>query len=369
VDFISEHNVGIPRLASGMQPTATMEERLRLVMHPRNDEELISPLRVMASATCLSLWLLHPVPSADISDTDVSVAELDSDTSQSTSRKKAELGTRQNSASAFSMSEIGLPGAPTGFWNAKPERKWADFSLAMPGSRLIASAGSGMRIQSPGTPEIAFSHEDLSAIVNLPANRRVVIGDAAGRLRLWDLNDGVPVSLIGQHAAKVTSIAHHESIGLVAGDDGGSVMRWDLQSGQVLATWSSKMIHGVQNEAGLLDGISASGTAEPPAVQSVRFSKDGSIMAILTGRWSKFDREQKVFFVESRSLKTLGSIDLELGTAVVLASPEYGWVSIDWSGVMKSIETRATLTTLNKPRVSAIVLCSTTLDPKRDVLN
>jgi bla regulator protein BlaR1 len=32
VDFISEHRVGLPRLASGMQPTESLEERLRLVM-------------------------------------------------------------------------------------------------------------------------------------------------------------------------------------------------------------------------------------------------------------------------------------------------------------------------------------------------
>ena len=69
----------------------------------------------------------------------------------------------------------------------------------------------------------------------MPATQRVVIGDRLGQVRLWDLSAGVPVSLIGRHTAPVSSLDYHEDSGLVSADDAGSVMRWDLQSGQVLA--------------------------------------------------------------------------------------------------------------------------------------
>ena len=50
VDFISEHGVGMPRLASGMQPTESLEERLRLVMQGSGANHSSSAIRCSAGA-------------------------------------------------------------------------------------------------------------------------------------------------------------------------------------------------------------------------------------------------------------------------------------------------------------------------------
>jgi bla regulator protein BlaR1 len=341
VDFISEHRVGLPRLASGMQPTESLEERLRLVMQSGGAVQTSRSLWWGAGLASVSLWLLHPVPLA----TRPSVANA----AVIVSRPPMQLASIDDSSAAGLKSsgilEANLPEAPSGFWNQAPNPRWANFSLALPGARLIAESNRGISIEILGRESIRFSSEDLSALVEIPSTKRVVIGDRAGQLRLWDLDAGMPVSLIGRHSGAVTSVTYHESSGLVSSDDGGSVMRWDLQSGQVRATWSAAAHAGIY----LITG-------DPPSIQSVRFSVDGTSLAILTGDWNDIDARQRLHIVDSRDFTMIDSLEVAPGTALIQQLPEWGWVSIDWSGVVRSIETQAMITTIEKHQVSALAL-------------
>jgi hypothetical protein len=341
VDFISEHRVGLPRLASGMQPTESLEERLRLVMQSGSAAQPSRTLWWCVSVAAVALWLLHPVPLATrptVADAAVIVSPLP--LLASAQQAQSELG-----PSSPEILEADLPEVPSGFWNQTPTARWANFSLALPGARLVAESNQGISIEITGRKPIQFTPDDLSALVEIPSTRRVVIGDRAGQLRLWDLDAGMPVSLIGRHSGAVTSVTYHEASGLVSSDDGGSVMRWDLQSGQVRSTWSAAAHEGI----GVVSG-------DPPAIQSVRYSVDGASLAILTGHWNNTDFPQRLHIVDSRDFTMIDSRDIAPGTALILQSPELGWFAIDWSGVVRSIETQAVLTTLEKHQVSALAL-------------
>jgi hypothetical protein len=339
VDFISEHNTRIPRFASGMQPTESLEERLRLLMRRHSPDDGPSSLRLSVGAACIALWLVHPIPLPS-HRLDVKVDPATSETEP----PRSLVDTASMPVVGDAGEEPDLPDPPKGFWNQRPGRTWANFSLKLPGARLIAESSRGISIEIPGRDPLGFSASEMSAIAEIPSTQRVVIGDHAGQVRLWDLSAGMPVSLIGKHTAAVTSLAYHPTGGLVSADEGGSVIRWDLQSGQVLATWSTAR-------------LSPESVAE--SVQSTRFADDGSLLAILTGNWSKIRGSQQVHFVESRSLQTISTSNVEPGTAVVLQLPEFGWIAVDWSGKVRSIDSQATIATVDKHRVSALVLSHT----------
>ncbi|MFK8112417.1 MAG: M56 family metallopeptidase [Rubripirellula sp.] len=336
VDFISDHDIGIPRLASGMQPTDTLEERLRLVMKPQLS---YGPSSVgwMSCVACFVMWIVHPIPMPEslvVETTDIEIESLVFDSPPAIPETPPQ------------KVEVDLPDAPYGFWNKSPRRRWADFSLSLPGAHLVADADRGISIEVEGRDSLQFSINELSVIAEVPATNRVIIGDRKGQVRLWDLNAGMPVSLIGRHAAQVTSLAYHTMGGLVSADEGGSVIRWDLQSGQVLATWSTK------NENTLF-----SSAFKPASIQSVRFSSDGSMVAILTGGWSDLN-SHRVYFLQGQTLEPISSLAVDSNTAVVVQSPEHGWVAVDWLGNVRSIGAESSVGKLEKHEVSALVFSS-----------
>lgn len=340
VDFISEHRVGLPRLASGMQPTKTLEERLRMVM--QSGGRPAHPSRALwwgAGMAAVTLWLLHPVPLA--TRPSVAGAAVIVSPPKLPAVVEDELS---GSGPAAAFIEANLPEVPTGFWNQTPTQRWANFSLALPGARLVADANRGISIEIFGREAIRFSADEMSALVEIPSTKRVVIGDRAGQLRLWDLSAGMPVSLIGRHSGAVTSVTYHESGGLVSSDDGGSVMRWDLQSGQVRGTWSAAAFAGIDVGSRSL------------SIQSVRFSVDGESLAILTGHWHDIHAPQRLHIVDARDFTLQSSHEMAAGTALIQQSPEFGWIAIDWSGVVRSVETQAIITTIEKHEVSALAL-------------
>ena len=333
VDFLSEHRVGIPRIASGMQPTDSLEERLRLVMTNGGEGDAPAPLYWCASVACISLWLLHPLP---MPYSDPVVAVINDLTRPDT------LASIDSSALKQSLTmpgpEIELPDPPQGFWNQAVEHRWAEFSLVLPGARLIAEASRGITVEAPGREVLQFSSDELTAIVEIPTTGRVVIGDRLGQVRLWDLSAGMPVSLIGRHQSALTSLAYHATQGLVSADESGSVIRWDMQSGQVLATWS----------------------ASSGPVQSIRFSHEGELIATLSGCWDQNPDVQELHFVDSVTFASRGTMFVAPSTAVVFQSRDAGWVAVNWSGDIHSLETNAVIASVPKQRVSALMLSQQT---------
>jgi hypothetical protein len=107
-----------------------------------------------------------------------------------------------------------------------------------------------------------------------------------------------------------------------------------MQSGQVLATT----------------------TVPETAVQSIRYSIDGTQVAILSGRWDQPVPPQQVIFADSQTLEAVTSISLSYPAAVVLPSTDGNWLSIDWQGNVRLLETNEWLCRISKEQVSALTL-------------
>lgn len=330
VDFISEYQVRIPRFASGMQPTTSLEERLRLVMQIGRQPEPSRRLQLCFALAGCSLLILHPIPEP--------IAEAKAASKSDSTKLIPKLNRLSDFESEISphneMNSIDLPPVPQGYWNRKPREEWAEFSLSLPGAKLTADVRRGMTIEIENGQSLYFPPDELRVLVEIPSNKRVVIGSRDGSVRVWDLIVGAPVSLLGRHAKDITGLAYHETFGLVSGDAAGTLIRWDLQSGQMLATLS----------------------IPKSSVQSIRFSEDGVSLAVLTGSWNASNDEQTVYIVDGQSLDPDREIRLTRRTALVLANRDREWVAIDWSGVVRSMETDEVIGRISKPLVSAMLL-------------
>ncbi len=331
VDFISNHAVGLPRLASGMQPTGSLEERIRLLVRRRGVAQSSHVVNGFAGAACIALWLIHPSPRAEMPST-IASAVRSGETTLDIERD-ADHGPAQM---AMSVRAVGkLPDVPHGYWNRVPARQWANFSLELPGATFVADVEHGILIEPVNREPIAMTHHELMALAQIPSTGRVVIGDDGGQVKLWDLAAGVPVSLVGHHAAAVTSLAMHEHQGLVSGDQNGSVMKWDIQSGQVLATRSFAT-----------------------RVQSIRYAGDGQTLAIVVGGWEHDHGEHRVHLVASESLDEIETFPLSCATALVMSGAECDWVTVDWSGATRCLKDSRQLARISKDQVSSLVFSS-----------
>ena len=86
----------------------------------------------------------------------------------------------------------------------------------------LASAGDG-RLGGP--------HRPVRRIASSPMSDRVVTGDEAGDVWLWNPVDGLPLARLGGHRGLVTSLAVSRSgRWAVSGGDDGTVRAWDLES-------------------------------------------------------------------------------------------------------------------------------------------
>ncbi len=192
----------------------------------------------------------------------------------------------------------------------------------------------GLSIQTKDNPHFHFAPETVKAIAHIPANGRLLIGNAKGELHLWDAESAKSVSLIGRHSSAINSIAFHPKGRLVSGDVDGNLIAWDLQSGQVLGTASVSR-----------------------AISSVRWSLSGDHLVVVAGGWTATDESTSLSVFSGRSLQHEQTIDLPFKIAIAQQDEQLGWLSIDWSGIVRSLNTNALIGNIEKANVSGIVLC------------
>jgi hypothetical protein len=339
VDFISDHEVGLPRFASGMQPTETLEERLRLLMRNELDHSS-SPLHSWGSGlACAAIWMVHP---------DAYPIEWARDVSPVRERVLADplllpVPAIVSDEDTEAVLESSLPAVPRGFWNASPVTNWAGFSFDVSGYQLTAVAGKGFVIDRSTGQRLEFDERGLTCIAEIPASGRVIIGDADGSVRLWDLDAGMPVSLLGRHPAGVTSLAIGPDGGVFSADSSGSVIRWEMQSGQTLARWDAGGREGRASDASL-------------TVQSIRVSRDGSRIAVVCGDWRQTTTQKTLFLLNGKSLALASRQAIHCDTAIVLQDEQLRWCAVGWSGVVRSVDSSLPIGTIEKHRVSALLL-------------
>ena len=339
VDFISDHQIGLPGFASGMQPTDSLEERLRLLMRSESDQSVSRGFSWASGMACAAIWMIHPdvyhlkwqptvAPQTRIASTNAPIA----------------MPKLKPSESRDSVGEdIPLPEPPRGFWNTPPVRNWAGFSFKVSGYRLGAISGSGFLIERAPSNPIVFDERNLTGIAEIPMTGRVIIGDSDGSVRLWDLEAGMPVSLLGRHRTGVSSLSVLADGSVFSGDSAGTVIRWELQSGQALAQWSSEKVADSSQRANL-------------SVQSVRGSGDGKTIAVLCGSWQETLTPKTLYLLDSQTLTQRSKGLVDANTALAVQNVQGQWCLIRWNGDVHTLDSGEPIGRIAKHHVSAMLL-------------
>lgn len=238
VDFIADHEVGIPAMASGMRPTAELEERLRLMMRRGSLSSPSRKFKSIAIMIAIALLCIHPTVLASRLDnqtqellvTDVNAFD---DIKMATVAEVAEVAEVAAASPLEPMSSdlartSRMPPDPQGFWNSVPPDRWAGHSspqydgLRMSMATVVAETGRGISVHSHSHSPIHFASGTMTAMTRVVSTGQIIVGDDRGNVKLWDTQVGTPVSLIGRHSAAITSLSFHPNGGLVAADAGGS---------------------------------------------------------------------------------------------------------------------------------------------------
>lgn len=351
VDFISDYQVGLPGLASGMQPTDSLEERLRLLMRNELDNAASRFHTWGSGLACAAIWMIHP----DAYPLQWSMTRAPSAESASLHSALAPLPEIDASQPAKGSEERTLPVAPSGFWNAPPIRNWAGFSFQVSEYRFRAIAGTGYLIERSSAEPLIFDDRSLTSIAEVPTSGRVIIGDAAGNVRLWDLHVGMAVSLLGRHSRDVTSLAVTPEGSVFSADSAGSVIRWELQSGQTIARWTS-------------DDVARSNTSIGKSIQSIRASRDGQWIAALCGDWREASMPKSLYLLDSQTLSPQAHYRIQADTAVVLQDSQQRWISVSWSGLVRAVDSSELIGRIEKHRVSALVLSQHAMLPEPNLV-
>ncbi|WP_149498385.1 M56 family metallopeptidase [Roseiconus lacunae] len=330
VDFISDYQVGLPSFASGMQPTATLEERLRLLMLPDKAGPTSRTLRTASGAMCSAMILIHPqlypIAWQDERSPEDQWVIAKSSFDQSIERAPAIEFQPTNP-------DLELPPEPVGFWNLEPARRWASFRLKTSGYRLRAVTGRGISIERDRR-RLMFKQEELTSISEVASTGRVIIGDREGNVRLWDLDAGMAVSLLGNHRHEVTSVCVGVEGGVFSADHAGSVIRWEMQSGQMIARW----------------------TANDRPIQSIRISSDDNFVAVVCGDWKSLRVAPTLHLLEAQTLTEKGRQPLPEDTALVRQADDGQWCVISWDGTVRDLFTETVIGSVDKVQVSSLLL-------------
>ncbi|WP_230265777.1 M56 family metallopeptidase [Stieleria sp. JC731] len=330
VDFISDHQIGLPGFASGMQPTATLEERLRLLMRQESNMPASRGLRLASGVVCSAMIVVHPQLYAMPLNERQNVSRRW--TIASPSFEDAIETTAASNADPI-VEEADLPPAPSGFWNLKPQRRWASFTLQTSGYHLRAISGRGISINGNRT-RLTFSEDQLTAISEISSTGRVIIGDRQGKIRMWDLEAAMAVSLLGSHQSEVTSVCVGTDGGVFSSDSAGSVIRWEMQSGQMIGRWTS-------------DGV---------PIQSIRLSDDGMFLAVVCGDWKMRGEIPTLHLLNTQTLSHQGQQTLPQDAALVQQDEQHRWCIVHWDGSITDLFSGSPLGAIDKVRVSALLL-------------
>lgn len=342
VDFLSEARTGAPRLASRMQPTAALEERLRLIMQWQRPALYTAKRSIALGACCIGLLAVHPTPLLSHIGLPARVDKTSElAMNDRVAPRDAEAQPETNDA-AHVLAE--LPTEPAGWWNATPGRTWADKVLGENELHLLARVGIGIGVSQPGKSAFTFDAQDVRALAYVAPSGRLLVGTSAGELHLWDAAAHQSVSLLGKHNAPLSSIAFHPSGGLISGDENGTLISWDIGSGQMLATRSFS-----------------------GPIGSVRWSSEGSELAVLVGHWNSGQQTHRLHLLDAKQLdveelndgelESRQSVELPTTIAVVPHDAELGWLAIDWSGSVWSLTDGRVIEALEKRLVSGFVMC------------
>ena len=187
---------------------------------------------------------------------------------------------------------------------------------------------------------IDLSEHKITAAAFWKSSTRLVTGDANGHVRLWDVASGEPVSLLGRHRSDVTSLTISPSGTLITGAKDGTLIAWNLQSGDVRATWT---------------------TNERP-IQSVRLFDNGRRAVVIASDWRGMPASSRIVVLDSEVLEPL--FDWVTSNTLATTKNDDGQLTfVDWSGTLLRLNAQGELEAIGsteKGVVSAFVFSQDT---------
>jgi len=343
VDYISQRGGRMPGLASGMRPTITLEERLRSIM-----KESVPASLTAANMRGLVLFgsavvLFHPWVAASSSPRMSPVLSSHAHPNESEAIiPPSSINMIASESNLFlqdpSFQRLDdLPEVPNGWWSKRKHdsatRKVTASALSPlekkiqlqfePGLSLVALLENGEKLPIPVS--------DPTSIVSLHGGTRVIVGTSAGEIRIWDVASQQSVSLLGRHPCSITSLCYHPNFGLLSGDAHGTVMRWEVQSGAMLSSW----------------------TSPNGSIQSVRTQVDGKQVVVAVCDWKKHYAVSFVSYIDPIQMTENYGFE----TSYAIASVFYRdgiWQMIDWNGVVRMLSFPLEIGSVDKSEVSAI---------------
>ncbi len=334
VDFISDHHAGHPRLASRMQPTDLLEERLKCIMRRGTEGCISMPWCKACLIGCVALVVMHPVSHRVHANFWVPHSS-----SSLKPRALVPSAPTENFAAAASPKSIDvperepLPNVPLGWWTPPKPMGWQSSRFGELNYRIVTDENHRFVLEDEQDIPHDFGRHTVTAMASYVTPNRLLIADEVGEIHLWDMADSQSVSLIGRHPARVSSIGFHPIGGLVSGDSRGNLFHWDVQSGQI------KHSLNLGSET-----------------CSVRWSLDGEFIAVVLGRWNGFSPTSQVYFLDSHRFEVQSVERLNRQIAVCQEHPKLGWIAVDWAGELISL-TKGTVGIMPKREVSGIVVC------------
>merc|ERR1711966_333703 len=131
--------------------------------------------------------------------------------------------------------------------------------------RFEATGGGGAiaeQIAHLSPEELSIARELLgmamvTAVVQLPGNSNFVSGDASGKLRYFDLLslDMINGPLSGGHVGEITALAAFPTGNhILSGGMDGSIVMWDIASGEILKIWKQPQGGRIQSIVVMIPG-------------------------------------------------------------------------------------------------------------------
>jgi bla regulator protein blaR1 len=349
VDYISQRGGRMPGLASGMRPTITLEERIRSIMSENLSGDLPTAhwrgLMILGSITIM----VHPLVASSEASISRSALAPGFLRSPDEELRNTVLGESEESSSSdvkvnptparrWSAKHT-LPPVPNGWWtrSSEPTDPRVVASVFDGELRIRFAIGSSLEIALSNGPFVPLSVSSPTAIAffessSIDVGKRLIVGNAFGDIRMWDLTSHESVSSIGQHGAAITTLCYHPKLGLFAGDTGGQMLQWDIQSGAIQNSWASK-----------------SG-----AIRSVRCNPAGTQVAVVCGEWNNELATSKVVLFNPRRWRVTMTLEQDKIAAAAFYRDD-AWYVADWDGSVQLANGFEVVGTIPKDSLASIL--------------
>ncbi|MBW3540908.1 MAG: hypothetical protein KY476_11610 [Planctomycetes bacterium] len=318
LDFVADGRLALPPVASGIGQLPVLRKRLTLIMRRSVERKLPAGGRRVVAAFAAAVLPLGPVGGlssgnpADAAPSNrlAAVPSLESINGRTPAATGFSNPKESAPPAASGPAEPGSP-TPVGWWNARPEERWAAVTSPSGRFRLEVDAGHRVRLKRlDDGVEFDLGAARLTAAAFLPGTETFAAGALDGSLRIYDANSGESVSLIGWHQQAVTSVAvAPDGRTIASGSRDGAVMLWDAGGGRILNTW----------------------TTDRP-VACVRFSHEGERLAIVEGHWNNTEQSYRTVVLSMAGGELSPVSAFETLAAVVEFLPDGTLLTADWSG-------------------------------------